>query len=100
VKTIVVLSLLLGAAQCTSTIPETLDGTWGGAHIGMVVTAASTELEFDCAHGRIDRPRPARYAGRARGDAMTLRVTLTDSATTIGTFELERGASPSVFKCL
>jgi hypothetical protein len=31
---------------------------------------------------------------------MTLTVTMTDRATAVGTFELERGRTAHVFKCL
>ena len=43
---------------------------------------------------------PARYTGRIDGRSMTLTVTLTDSDLTIGTFQLVKGASPRLFKCL
>lgn len=43
---------------------------------------------------------PARYAGSTDGKTMTLTVTLSDSGELLGTFNLVRGASPSVFKCL
>ena len=29
-------------------------GTWGGKHVRLTVTANGAEVEFDCAHGRID----------------------------------------------
>jgi len=44
--------------------------------------------------------RPARYTGRVDGDRLTLTVVMTDSNATVGTFELFRGRSPHVFKCL
>ena len=44
--------------------------------------------------------RPARYTGHVAGDRMTLTVVMTDSAVTVGTFELVRGRSARVFKCL
>ena len=31
------------------------EGLWGGAHVGLTVTAAGAEVEFDCAHGEIGR---------------------------------------------
>lgn len=43
---------------------------------------------------------PARFDGTVRGDFMTISVTLTDWATTLGPYTLLRGASPRVFKCL
>jgi len=45
--------LLLALTQCTTTAPGTLAGEWGGAHIGLVVTATGAEIEYDCAYGRI-----------------------------------------------
>ena len=44
--------------------------------------------------------RPARYDGRVDGDLMSLTVVMTDSNATVGTFQLTRGRSPNVFKCL
>ncbi|HVF50624.1 MAG TPA: hypothetical protein VNA19_11090 [Pyrinomonadaceae bacterium] len=29
-------------------------GEWGGAHVGLTVTASGGRIEFDCAHGSID----------------------------------------------
>ncbi|HVT39785.1 MAG TPA: hypothetical protein VHE78_12110 [Gemmatimonadaceae bacterium] len=43
---------------------------------------------------------PARYAGRIIGDLMTVTVTRTDSAITIGSYSLQRGADARVLKCL
>jgi hypothetical protein len=104
--------------------------TWGGVHVGLTITASGGLLEYDCAMGRIDEPivvrqgrfdvtgvhwpgqggpigvdttrvpRPARYQGRVTGDRMALTVTLTDTNESLGTFDLTRGASPRVFKCL
>lgn len=46
--------------------------------------------------------RPARFTGKVErgGTRMRLTVSLTDEATEIGTFGLERGAPPHVLKCL
>lgn len=104
--------------------------TWGGVHVGLTITASGGLLEYDCAMGRIDEPivvrqgqfdvtgvhwpgqggpigvdttrvpRPARYQGRVTGDRMALTVTLTDTNESLGTFDLIKGASPRVFKCL
>ena len=43
---------------------------------------------------------PARYDGWTDGQTMTLKVTLTDSGETLGTFNLTRGETPRVFRCL
>ncbi len=46
--------LLLGLAGCLSPeVPEVVTGEWGGAHLGLVVTDAGANLEYDCAEGRI-----------------------------------------------
>lgn len=44
--------------------------------------------------------RPARYTGRVDGDQLELTVVMTDSNVVVGTFQLTRGRSPRVFKCL
>ena len=43
--------------------------------------------------------RPARYAGRVKGDVLTLTVTLTDTKETVGTFTLTRGSEGRLMKC-
>ena len=45
------------AAFCSPTAADGANvpsGTWGGEHIVMEVTGASSTVEFDCAHGTID----------------------------------------------
>lgn len=103
--------------------------TWGGTHIGLVITVSGASVEYDCAEGEIlepiilndgkfnvlglhymgmggpigvDRvhPRPARYEGRVDGDQMTMTVTLNDTKEQVGTYTLVRGANPHVVKCL
>ena len=103
--------------------------TWGGTHIGLVITVSGGTVEYDCAEGEIleplrlnngkfsalglyyagmggpigvDKvnPRPARYEGTVKGDEMNMTVTLTDTNQQVGTFTLVRGADPHVFKCL
>ncbi len=32
------------------------NGTWGGPHIGLEIADNHSTIEFDCAHGTIDRP--------------------------------------------
>ena len=103
--------------------------TWGGTHIGLVITVTGGTVEYDCAEGEIlepiritngrfnvlglhymgmggpigvDKvnPRPARYEGTVKGDQMTMTVTLTDTKEQVGTFNLVRGENPHVLKCL
>jgi len=105
-------------------------GMWGARHIQLSVANGSATIEYDCAHGKIDGPLrinsrgrfdlrgthrqerggpvrlgenggvPARYTGWTDGKTMKLTVTLVDSNTEIGTFELTRGKVGRVFKCL
>lgn len=104
-------------------------GTWGGQHIQMNVANGSASIEYDCATATIDGPlkidrrgrfdlrgthtvehpgptrdernqgAPARYSGWTDGKRMKLTVTLVDSKTTIGTFDLTFGSQGRVFKC-
>ena len=54
------LLLPLCAATCPTDPPASLEGTWGGEHIGIVVdpslSSTAALVEFDCATGRIDWP--------------------------------------------
>jgi len=122
-------ALLLSGCGSSPTGPVP-PGNWGGQHIGLIVTDTGATVNYDCAHGTIDQAlvsadgiftalgthypehggpvregepvekRPARYDGRTDGKTMTLDVTLTDTDQKLGTFKLELGASPNVFKCL
>lgn len=105
-----------------------LTGSWGGEHIALVFSDSGAALEYDCAHGGISAPVrtrdgrfdvagvhvrehggpmregerpdsvPARYIGSVRGDRLTLLVIA--GADSLGTFELQRGAAPRIFRCL
>lgn len=45
---------LLGTRDCPGSIPDRLpNGSWGGAHIGMVVTDTGATIQYDCATGTI-----------------------------------------------
>lgn len=108
-------------------IPVT--GDWGGTHVRLTLGPSGGALEYDCAAGTIGpvvpdaagrftaqgthtpgtggpeiagQPRPvvpARYAGRVRGDRMTLSGRI-DSGVALGPFTLRRGAEPIIFRCL
>ena len=49
--------------------------------------------------GELPDRHPAHYAGRIRGDVMTLTVLLTDIDQTVGTFEVGRGKTPDLVPC-
>ena len=124
------MGLVLAVAACDDlTITHLEFTTWGGSHIGLVITVSGANVEYDCAEGEIlepirlvdgkfnvlglhymgiggpigvDRvhPRPARYQGSVKGDEMTMTVTLTDTQEKVGTYTLTRGESAHVVKCL
>src|SRR5262245_22901047 len=121
--------LVSASACATSPDDFVPPGTWGGEHAVLTVNGTGATIEFDCAHGalpvpitldrggfdvagdyfpehggpiRVDEPvvrQAARYRGTVVGKSMTMRVTLTDTSQTIGTFMLTLGASGRVFKC-
>jgi hypothetical protein len=98
----IVIASLIALAASVST-----DEIWGGDSIEIQATAKGATVDFDCAHGTIDKPfspdskghfeiagtftpethgpvredvsltRDATYAGTIKEDAMTLRVTFT-----------------------
>jgi len=124
--------LIATAAACPADYPDRVPpGSWGGQHIGMVVSDTGAVIEYDCASGvvagpltlgaqgefdwsgthirghggpsRIDETpdaHPARYAGKATSNQMTLTLTVTDGSQPPQTFSLTRGANAGVFKCL
>jgi len=44
-------------------VADGLIGTWGGVHVRITIGAASSILEYDCAHGSIDQPFAVNVAG-------------------------------------
>jgi len=51
------LMLLISCGGCAGSNTLTdLTGTWGGAHIGIMVGEKGATLDYDCAHGTIDEP--------------------------------------------
>lgn len=105
-------------------------GTWGGTGIAFEVSADSTLVEFDCAHGvvrgpirledgrfrqegifvpehggpiREDEPpdvRAAVYLGRVDGRDLELRVQADGLTQELGPYVLRRGSAPILRKCL
>src|SRR5947208_354991 len=98
--------------------PGKVAGTWGGDNAGLIADDTSAHVHIGCtygnvhqpivadAHGRFDLPgeqditahpvdrgilHPARFSGSVLGHTMTLTVTLTDTAVTLGPVELTRG---------
>jgi hypothetical protein len=133
VDSLAVCALLIVLAGCsTTTGPDAviMNGSWGGDHAVLDVTATSASIEFDCAHGTLPVPltlnrgtfdvtgdyvqehggpirsdetvdrQAARYTGTVSGNTMTLLVRLTATGQDRGTYTLIRGSSGRVFKCL
>jgi hypothetical protein len=124
--------LLASVAACGTSSPDAFvpNGTWGGDHASLTVTATNATIEFDCAHGalpapialtdgafdtagdyfpehggpiRVDEPvvrQPARYSGSINARTMTLRVRVAETSQDVGTFTLTLGTNGRVFKCL
>jgi hypothetical protein len=44
-------------------VADGLIGTWGGEHVRITIGAASSILEYDCAHDSIDQPFAVNTAG-------------------------------------
>ncbi|MDQ8154788.1 MAG: hypothetical protein P3B98_09000 [Gemmatimonadota bacterium] len=82
------------AGRITEPLRPTADGAF--AAVGTHTPGRGGPVRIDEVLPR----RPARYTGRVSGDRLTLTVVMTDSAQTVGTFELVRGRSARVFKCL
>jgi len=107
-------------------INRQLLGTWGGnnavlmaldptAHVHIGCTAGDTKQAIVTDdQGRFDVPgmynitlypvargpdHPARFAGSTDGHVMTLTVTLTDTAVTLGPVRLELGKEPQMGPC-
>lgn len=127
-KRILTVALLMTSA-CAAPPVTDLRGSWGGEHLGLTVTDASSSLTFDCASGTIAEPftldaagyfdlngtytpgtggpepvpppptRPAAYSGRVIGASMTLKVGLEEELPD-STFTLRQGESPQIYACL
>lgn len=127
-KTLAAMLMLAGCAVAPAA-PVEVTGDWGGAHVGLHLTAAGGTLDYDCASGTIGPVLPApdgrfvaqgthtpghggperqgeilpvhaaSYAGTVRGDRMTLQGRL-DNGVELGPFTLARGAEPGIFRCL
>ncbi len=106
--------------------PKDLAGTWGGNNAGMFVDDTSAHVHIGCTYGNIhqrvvpdplgqfnvpgeqditaypvDRGilHPARFSGRVTGGIMTLTITLTDTAVTLGPVVLTYGKEPRMGPC-
>ncbi len=103
-----------------------IKGTWGGENAGLIAFDTTAHVHIGCTagdtkraivtdpQGRFDVPgmynitlypvargpdHPARFAGSTDGQTMTLTVTLTDTAVTLGPVQLELGKEPRMGPC-
>ncbi len=101
-------------------------GTWGGDNAGLIATDSSAHVHIGCTAGdvegalqvgpggRFEAPgrynitlypvargpdHPARFTGEVTGMVMTLTVTLTDTAVTLGPVQLTFGKEPRMGPC-
>jgi hypothetical protein len=124
--------LALLAASCRdAAVPELLPpGTWGGEHVGLVVSETEARIEFDCAHGLVDGRWPLDREGgfhvsghfvrehggpvregeaedvqpaeyTGRVDGHNLHLDVRlQDGTRVGPFGARLGRTPNVYKCL
>ena len=103
-----------------------IKGTWGGENAGLIAFDTTAHVHIGCtagdtkqaivtdAQGRFDAPgrynitlypvargpdHPARFTGSVDRNVMTLTVTLTDTAVTLGPVRLELGKEPQMGPC-
>src|SRR5256714_12985859 len=106
--------------------PGPVRGTWGGENAGLMAFDTTVHVHIGCTagdtkqaivadeQGRFDVPgrynitlypvargpdHPARFTGSTDGHVMTLTVTLTDTAVTLGPVRLELGKEPQMGPC-
>jgi len=105
---------------------DIVGGTWGGMNAGLMADDTSAHIHIGCTYGDVhqgivldkgnrfdvagehnitafpvDRGilHPARYTGSIDGRTMTLRVTLTDTAVSLGPVTLTFGKDPIMGPC-
>ena len=129
-KLIPLIFLPLAACSSLAMEPPNLSGQWGGPRIGLTLSGAIGQVEYDCASGTIDEvvlpakdgsftARGTHRAGQGgpvrvgqvftsqrvtyAGKAVKDDMTLAvtlEDGTLLGPFELKRGAPPQIVRCL
>ena len=119
-------AFLLLTCRSTLVSPSEVVGTWGGDNSGLIAGDTSAHVHIGCtlgdtrgtirpdANGRFDVDgtynvdaypvdrgitHPARFTGTVAGKTMTLTVTLTDTARTLGPVKLVYGKEPRMGPC-
>ncbi len=119
---------IVALLACSSGIPEpppgSLVGTWGGDDAGLIVTESGAHAHIGCTKGDFEPPilldgrfdvqgaynitaypvdrgilHPARFVGSVDGARLTLTVTLTDTAVTLGPVTLTFAREPEMSMC-
>lgn len=116
----------VGSAPSAALINGQILGTWGGKNAGLMAFDTTAHVHIGCTagdtkqalvtddQGRFDVPgrynitlypvargpdHPARFTGSTDGVVMTLTVTLTDTAVTLGPVQLVLGQEPRMGPC-
>ena len=119
-------AVVLLACHNTPTVPTEIAGTWGGDDAGLIASDTSAHVHIGCTLGDTKEPirpqptgefdvvgtynvdaypvdrgiiHPARFTGHVAGNKMTLTVTLTDTARTLGPVTLTYGREPKMGPC-
>jgi hypothetical protein len=124
--TLATIALLGCGSSLNQPVEPLLVGTWGGDNAGLIATDSSAHIHIGCTVGDIHQPvvadssgrfdvpgiynitaypvyrgpdHPARFSGRIVGRVMSLTVTLTDTAVTLGPVQLTFGKEPRMGPC-
>jgi len=126
--TLAAAAAVLGPCDPTGVRPPkgTVAGTWGGENAGLIADDTSAHVHIGCTYGNIaqqivpdadgtfDVPgvqnitahpvdrgvlHPARFRGAIIANRLTLTVTLTDTAVTLGPVQLTYGKEPRMGPC-
>ena len=116
----------IGCSAATSTPITDVVGTWGGDNAGLIVNGNDVHVHIGCtlgdavgpivtdANGRFEFSgtynvdaypvsrgitHPATFSGQIDGQAMTLTVSLTDTARVLGPVNLVYGKEPKMGPC-
>ncbi|MBA3655829.1 MAG: hypothetical protein H0W69_00580 [Gemmatimonadaceae bacterium] len=108
---------------------DSILGSWGGAHAGLLLTPDSGTISYDCAHGSLDGPVVSDLNGRFDVSGLHVRehggpvridevpdalrarylgqingdrmdLRVVVANDTLGPFTLRRGAAPLLVRCL
>ena len=121
-------AVALGPCETTPTGIKggAVTGTWGGENAGLMADDSSAHVHIGCTYGNVHQQilpdssgkfevpgehnitahpvdrgilHPARFSGRVVDGTMTLVVTLTDTAVTLGPVQLAYGKEPRMGPC-